>query len=98
MIGSRSEVGSRGRWRLVLTALPLLVSCSDRTATEPSGRVATTSRSSAPAHVFLVEPTVMTVPTYDGSGQAVHPDVVAFDSDWHGAKYWMTMTPYPKSD
>lgn len=82
---------------MTLAALPLLVSCSDRTATEPAGG-ATMSRSSAPAPVFVVEPTPMTVPTYDGSGQAVHPDVVAFDSEWHGAKYWMTMTPYPKSD
>jgi len=48
--------------------------------------------------VFIVEPNVVTVPTYDGSGQAVHPDVVEFESDWHGAKYWLTMTPYPKSD
>jgi hypothetical protein len=96
MIGARSEAGSRGRLRFVLTALPLLVSCSDRAATEPSN-AATMSRT-GPAPVFLVEPTVMTVPTYDGSGQAVHPDIVAFDSDWHGAKYWLTMTPYPKSD
>lgn len=39
------------------------------------------------------------IPTYDGSGQAVHPDVVyipaGFGSDkW---KYWMAMTPYPNS-
>jgi hypothetical protein len=28
----------------------------------------------------------------------VHPDVVAFDGAWHGARYWLTMTPYAKSD
>lgn len=48
--------------------------------------------------VFLSEPVLMSIPTYDGSGQSVHPDVVAFGSAWHGARYWLTMTPYPKSD
>jgi len=35
------------------------------------------------------------IPTYDGSGQCTHPDVVYFPSGWHGYKYWMAMTPYP---
>jgi hypothetical protein len=35
------------------------------------------------------------IPTYEGSGQAVHPDVVYFPDGWHGHKYWMAMTPYP---
>lgn len=34
-------------------------------------------------------------PTYDGSGQAVHPSVVDFRSPWNGYRYWMAMTPYP---
>jgi hypothetical protein len=34
-------------------------------------------------------------PTYDGSGQAVHPDVVYFSEGWQGYKYWMAFTPYP---
>lgn len=34
-------------------------------------------------------------PTYEGSGQAMHPDVVAFPEPWHGFRYWMAMTPYP---
>ena len=97
MIESRSDVGSRGRWRLALAVLPVLVSCSDKT-TEPSTSSATLTRSAGPAPVFIVEPSVVTIPTYDGSGQAVHPDVVEFDSEWHGSKYWLTMTPYPQSD
>ena len=40
----------------------------------------------------------MEVPTYDGSGQFVHPDVVRFDKFWHGWKYWMAFTPYPDSN
>ncbi|RLC75097.1 MAG: hypothetical protein DRJ03_30810 [Chloroflexi bacterium] len=39
--------------------------------------------------------TYQTTPTYDGSGQCVHPDIVFFPIGWHGYKYWMVMTPYP---
>ena len=98
MIRSRSDAGSRGRLRLVVTALPLLVSCSDKNATGLSSGSAILNRNSAPPPVFIVEPEAVTVPTYDGSGQAVHPDIVEFQSAWHGAKYWLTMTPYPGSD
>ena len=43
-------------------------------------------------------PTYQTTPTYDGSGQSVHPDVIYFPDGWHGYKYWMVMTPYPNGD
>lgn len=39
-----------------------------------------------------------TIPTYDGSGQCVHPDVLYFADGWAGYKYWMAMTPYPTSN
>lgn len=39
--------------------------------------------------------TYQTTPTYEGSGQAVHPSVVCFNTPWHGYSYWMAMTPYP---
>ncbi len=45
--------------------------------------------------IFTNAPTYQNTPTYDGSGQAVHPSVVYFERKWHGYKYWMTMTPYP---
>lgn len=38
------------------------------------------------------------IPTYDGSGQTVHPSVVYFPNGWHGYKYWMAHTPYPYSN
>jgi hypothetical protein len=38
------------------------------------------------------------IPTYDGSEQVVHPDVVYFPGRWHGYKYWMAITPYPYGD
>ena len=38
-----------------------------------------------------------TTPTYDGSGQLMHPSVWRFDSAWNGYLYWMVGTPYPAS-
>lgn len=39
--------------------------------------------------------TLCTIPTYDGSGDVVHPSVVYFARGWQGYPYWMAMTPYP---
>lgn len=39
-----------------------------------------------------------TTPTYDTSGQAIHPSIVYFSTAWNGYKYWMAMTPYPGGD
>jgi len=43
----------------------------------------------------LNAPTPLITPTYDGSGQVVHPDVVQVPGGWNGYEYWMGMTPYP---
>lgn len=37
-------------------------------------------------------------PTYDKSGQAIHPDIVHFPKGWNGYTHWMAMTPYPGSN
>lgn len=43
----------------------------------------------------------LTTPTYDTSGNAVHPDVLDMNvvlggtGTWNGKRYWMSMTPYP---
>ncbi len=42
-------------------------------------------------------------PTYDRSGQAVHPSVIDFKTEhgletWGGFRYWMVLTPYPHFD
>ena len=42
--------------------------------------------------------TYLNTPTYDGSGQVVHPDVVYVPGGWNGYEYWMAMTPYPNSN
>lgn len=43
-------------------------------------------------------PESLTIPTYDGSGQAVHPSVIDFGTTWNGWRYWMAMTPFPGSN
>lgn len=40
--------------------------------------------------------TELTIPTYEGSGQATHPDVLRIH--WQGWAYWMAMTPLPDND
>lgn len=96
MLARRSAAGSPLVLRLA--TLALVMSCADRGASGPViPRDASASRS-VPAAVFVVEPAVIVTPTYDGSGQSVHPDIVAFDEPWNGARYWLTMTPYPKSN
>lgn len=41
-------------------------------------------------------PMAAETPTPDGSGQAMHPDVLDFGrSGWKGWRYWMAMTPLP---
>ena len=40
----------------------------------------------------------LTIPTYDGSGEVVHPSIVYAAAGWNGYKYWMAMTPYPASN
>lgn len=42
---------------------------------------------------------VATIPTPDGSGQTVHPDVVDFGAvGWNGHRYWMAVTPFRGGD
>lgn len=42
--------------------------------------------------------TALKIPTYVGSGQAVHPCVVYTPDGWNGYKYWMAYTPFPDSN
>lgn len=37
----------------------------------------------------------LAIPTYDGSGQLVEPDVIFFNTPWRGFQYWMAFSPYP---
>lgn len=39
----------------------------------------------------------LSLTTYDGSGETIHPSVVAIAAGWNGYKYWMANTPLPQS-
>ncbi|AHG87639.1 hypothetical protein J421_0102 [Gemmatirosa kalamazoonensis] len=83
-------------------ALLLVAACAGDHATDPvspetigAGR-RTSASVTLPA--LIEEPVELTTPTYENSGESVHPDVVEFPREWNGWRYWLTMTPYPKSD
>ena len=33
-----------------------------------------------------------------GKNQVTHPNVIKFNNEWNGYKYWMGYTPYPNAD
>src|ERR1044071_8620340 len=79
---------------LVLVACAAIAAChGDQTAPDPPALI---DAASAPA--LDSEPALLDVPTYEQSGESVHPDIVAFPQAWHGRRYWMAMTPYPGSN
>lgn len=41
---------------------------------------------------------LISVPTYEGSGVAVHPSVYFNQNAWNGFEYWMAFTPYPSAN
>lgn len=43
-------------------------------------------------------PQWLVIPTYDGSGEANHPDIAYFPGGWHGWEYWMAFNPYPNGN
>lgn len=54
----------------------------------------------------LIDPTLahanlalqISIPTYEGSGTAVHPSVYFNQNAWNGFEYWMAYTPYPSAN
>jgi len=46
----------------------------------------------------ISEPKQLTIPTYEGSGQAVHPSVVNIPNKFGGYQFWMAFTPYPNTN
>lgn len=50
-----------------------------------------------PIAPILTAQDYLTTPTYDGSGEVVHPSVYYNATGWNGYAYWMAMTPFPDS-
>lgn len=46
----------------------------------------------------IAGPFEVQVPTYDGSGQTVEPDIVYLRGGWRGWEYWMVVNPYPRGN
>ena len=48
-------------------------------------------------YAYAQHASTLVTPTYDTSGQALHPSVLYRATGWgtYGHKYWMAMTPYP---
>lgn len=42
--------------------------------------------------------TYLNTPTYDGSGESVHPDIIYRPEGWNGWKYWLLFEPYPAAN
>lgn len=66
-------------------------------------RLALARKYMKPRYGFSVPPgtnpaTPCTVPTYDGSNTAIHPDVYVSPTTWNGKKYWMAFTPWPNDE
>lgn len=41
---------------------------------------------------------LLSIPTYDGSGQCVHPDIIYFPESYQGSRFLLAYTPYPFSN
>jgi hypothetical protein len=85
-------IGTRAACKASCALFLLLAGCGSGSsdppksvAVQPSGQL---SNATAP----------LTTPTYDGSGQAMHPGIVYFPGGWHGFNYWLVVTPYPNYD
>lgn len=48
--------------------------------------------------ILKSEPQKLNIPTYEGSGHAVHGSPVYTPYGFNGYKYWMAFTPYPNGD
>ena len=57
----------------------------------------TLSRGAVPTLEISGSPVQLTIPTYEGSGQCVHPSVVYIPAGFAGYTHWMAFTPYPNS-
>jgi hypothetical protein len=81
----------RARWRLdATTGTHTLVVTADGGAT---------ARASAYADALpITDVHPLSIVTYEGSGQAVHPDFVRLPSSWSGDPFRLVATPYPGGD
>jgi hypothetical protein len=87
----------RGLLALLVIGLTI-TACRDRaeatSSLTPPDESAAIDEADIPSSV-IVAPALIATPTYDGSGQLVHPDAAVFPERWQGRRYWVSGTPYP---
>lgn len=87
---------SAGTMYAIEAAEPTVTATLTGRIVEEDGRIKSYSPQRA---INLVAPiTKLVLPTYDGSGQAVHPSVVYIPNGFSGYKWWMAFTPYPEGN
>lgn len=69
---------------LLLCAVVYLNSCKEEPSVNPLDE--------------LPDEQLLNIPTYDGSGQCVHPDILFMEPRSNGYRYVMAFTPYPYFD
>jgi len=89
------------RWGILVTLVTMLLlyGCGGHDAVTgatltPPDDISELDEAEAPGAGF-VAPTLMSIVTYEGSGQLVHPDAAVFPDRWQGKRYWISGTPYP---
>jgi hypothetical protein len=98
-VRDRSSLELRLSSMVMLVTVLLLSACGNHDAVTaapltPPDDVSELDEAEEPGASF-VAPTQISVVTYEGSGQLVHPDAVVFPRRWQGKRYWVSGTPYP---
>lgn len=86
-----------------LPAAALLLTCScsggDEAPLAPPAPPPTVHDFASELRAAIVEPVRrLEIPTYDSTGENVHPDILRFAAPWHGWRCWMLFTPYKGSN
>lgn len=86
---------AHARWAL---GAPIGIQHAHASSASGSGLVTEFRATSFDGSTPLEPIVVQNLDTPEGSGQTVHPDLVAMPSDWHGANAYLAITPYPNGN
>src|SRR4051812_43260793 len=80
----------------LLHAMLVLMACGSEQPSAPSQQPDDGNEQHGEVLDDVISP--LSLVTYDGSGQTVHPDVVSVPADWIGTRRYLAITPYPAGD
>jgi len=85
--------------KLLLPATALLLACSSAEPSLTPPAPPQVNNFEARLAAAIVDPIQrLVIPTYDSTGENVHPDILLFPEPWHGWRCWMLFTPYRESN